>query len=161
MSPGIIPMLHAVIALAEIDERTGLGNTLKRTQLLPVSNYGDVRNVRLPDRAKPIPVPLDQHLICSYLIPNSELQSPFSRILERWVEPAARELADVIKKLDGDYRCFARLALPPEDMGVMAFRADHNDLSVMCSMAYDMKEESVRCQLGLLCGWFNSLVELQ
>jgi hypothetical protein len=75
--------------------------------------------------------------------------------MERYVEPASRELANLILEIKGNHRVFARLPLPPDNMGVQAFRCDHNDLSVLCTMGYKSLEMGTECQLNLLCGWFD------
>jgi hypothetical protein len=148
-------MLHAVYALTVIDEITGLGKTPPyRTRLCRLGQYGDVVNTLEPSH-KIIQIPLDESLVCRYTIPNSELRSPFSRIMERYVEPASRELANLILEIKGNHRVFARLPLPPDNMGVQAFRCDHNDLSVLCTMGYKSLEMGTECQLNLLCGWFD------
>ena len=156
-TPGMSPMLHSVYALTVIDELTGLGQYPKRTPLLRSSQYGDVRNVTCPTTGKSIPIPLDQQLSVNFVIPNTELGRPASHIWERYIEPASREMADQILEQGGSYRCFARMELPPADMGVKSFRADHNDMSVLCTLGYDMKARGVECQLDVLYGWFGEI----
>jgi len=149
--PGMSAMLHAVVALAQIDEST----PTKRAKLLPVSCYGDVRNTQDHNGQPPFPLPLSEFLTVAWVVPNIELTSPASHILERYVEPAANELATKIMNHEHDSRAFARLALPPKELGAHSFRADHNDLSVLCSMSYSAKDMGILCQMCVLYGTYE------
>lgn len=142
-APAMSPMIHAVHALVTIDEK--LGDKVKRGKLHRVSQYGDVVNA-----AGIGPLPIDEIVTIAFTVPNASTHKSASWVMDRFTEPAARELAGMVMDHDLDSRMFARLALPPVELGAQAFRADHNDLSVLCEMAYDMDGGGVRFKLGML-----------
>jgi hypothetical protein len=153
-SPSVTPMLHAVYALNQFDEMTGFRkDPPTRLKLRRESIWGDVVNVVAPDGEK-LPIPLDQQFHIIYIIPESDLQANLERISDRYMGPALRVLVEQYRLLKWTHVQIARLPLIPDNFGIKCFRADNNDLSIRCSMQYDLDESGVKVSLEMLLGGF-------
>ncbi len=154
-SPSVTPMLHAVYGLNQFDQMTGFRkDPPTRLKLRRESHFGDVVSVTDPD-GKWLPIPLDQRLYVSYSIPESELQHEFERLDTRYIQPAMRELVEQYQLLDVTHIQVARLPVVPANFGIKCFRADNNDLSIRCSMQYNLKKSRVDVTLEMLLGGFT------
>ena len=113
----LIPELWAREALRTLRSNMVMGNLVNRDFDEMVKNYGDVVNTSRPadftgkrktdsddvdnqDADSPnIQVPLDQHLHVSFTIKDGEMTKALPNLVERYLEPAARELAEKVDQI--------------------------------------------------------------
>ncbi|MCP4896244.1 MAG: hypothetical protein GY906_04645 [bacterium] len=113
----LIPELWSREALMTLMSNTVMAGLVHRDFTESVASYGDVVNTSRPadfsgkrktdsdnvtdqDAVSPnIPVPLDQHFHVSYVIKDGELSKALPDLLDRYMEPAARELAEKVDQI--------------------------------------------------------------
>ena len=113
----LIPELWAREALRVLMSNMVMGNLVNRDFSPMVANFGDVVNTSRPanfsgtrktdadsvvaqDAVSPnIPVPLDQHLYVTFVIKDGEMSKALPNLVERYLEPAARELAEKVDQI--------------------------------------------------------------
>jgi hypothetical protein len=113
----LIPELWAREALRTLRSNMVMGALVNRDFNEMVANYGDVVNTSRPadfvgkrktdsdsvtnqDADSPnIQVPLDQHLHVSFTIKDGEMSKALPNLVERYLEPAARELAEKVDQI--------------------------------------------------------------
>lgn len=113
----LIPELWAMEALMTLSSNMVMGQLVHRDFSSMVSNFGDVVNTSRPndfsgkrktdddnvtvqDAVSPnIPVPLDQHIHVSFTIKDGELSKALPDLVERYLEPAARECAEKVDQI--------------------------------------------------------------
>lgn len=113
----LIPELWAREALRTLGNKLVLAHLVNRDYSDDVSAFGDVVNTSRPadfsarrktmgdqvtiqDAVSPnIPVPLDQHVHVSFVIYDEESSKSFVELVDRYLEPAAREMADYIDRV--------------------------------------------------------------
>ena len=113
----LIPEIWSREALMTLMSNTVMASLVHRDFSNQVASFGDVVNTSRPadfsgkrktdsdnvvdqDAVSPnIPVPLDQHFHVSYVIKDGELSKALPDLLERYMEPAARELAEKIDQV--------------------------------------------------------------
>jgi len=113
----LIPELWAREALRTLMSNMVMGNLVNRDFSPMVANFGDVVNASRPadfsgkrktdsdsvteqDAISPnIPVPLDQHLHVTFVIKDGEMSKALPNLVERYLEPAARELAEKVDQI--------------------------------------------------------------
>jgi len=113
----LIPEIWSREALMTLMSNTVMASLVHRDFSTQVASYGDVVNTSRPadfsgkrktdadnvtdqDAISPnIPVPLNQHFHVSYVIKDGELSKALPDLLERYMEPAARELAEKIDQV--------------------------------------------------------------
>jgi hypothetical protein len=113
----LIPELWAREALAVLQSNMVMGNLVNRDFSSMVANFGDVVNTSRPadfsgkrktdadnvteqDAVSPnIPVPLDQHFHVTFVIKDGEMSKALPNLVERYLEPAARELAEKVDQV--------------------------------------------------------------
>lgn len=113
----LIPELWAMEALRTLASNMVMGNLVNRDFDDLVKNHGDVVNTSRPadftakrktdsdsvtnqDAESPnIQVPLDQHLHVSFTIKDGEMAKAMPNLVERYLEPAARELAEKVDQI--------------------------------------------------------------
>ena len=113
----LIPELWAREALRVLQSNMVMGNLVNRDFSENVADYGDVVNTSRPadfsgkrktdsdsvtnqDAESPnIQVPLDQHLHVSFTIKDGEMAKALPNLVERYLEPAARELAEKVDQI--------------------------------------------------------------
>lgn len=113
----LIPELWAREALRVLRSNMVMGNLVNRDFNELVANYGDMVNTSRPadfsgkrktdsdsvdnqDAESPnIQVPLDQHLHVSFTIKDGEMSKALPNLVERYLEPAARELAEKVDQI--------------------------------------------------------------
>ena len=113
----LIPELWAREALRTLRSNMVMGNLVNIDFNEMVKNYGDVVNTSRPadftgkrktdsdsvtnqDAESPnIQVPLDQHLHVSFTIKDGEMSKALPNLVERYLEPAARELAEKVDQV--------------------------------------------------------------
>jgi hypothetical protein len=113
----LIPELWAMAALRTLRSNMVMGNLVNRDFDDMVKNHGDVVNTSRPadfsakrktdsdsvtnqDAESPnIQVPLDQHLHVSFTIKDGEMSKAMPDLVTRYLEPAARELAEQVDKI--------------------------------------------------------------
>ncbi len=113
----LIPELWAREALRVLQSNMVMGNLVNRDYNDMVANFGDVVNTSRPadfsgkrktdsdsvteqDATSPnIPVPLDQHIHVTFVIKDGEMSKALPNLVERYLEPAARELAEKVDQI--------------------------------------------------------------
>lgn len=113
----LVPELWALEALMSLQSNMVMGSLVHRDFNPLVANFGDVVNASRPadfkgkrktdadnivlqDAVSPnIPVPLDQHLYVSFIIKDGELSKAAPDLIQRYLEPAARELAEKVDQV--------------------------------------------------------------
>lgn len=113
----LIPELWAREALAVLMSNMVMGNLVNRDFNDMVANFGDVVNTSRPadfegkrktdsdsvteqDAQSPnIPVPLDQHIHVTFVIKDGEMSKALPDLVQRYLEPAARELAEKVDQI--------------------------------------------------------------
>jgi len=113
----LIPELWAMEALRTLSSNMVMGQLVHRDFSDRVQNFGDVVNTSRPndfsgkrktdddnitvqDAVSPnIPVPLDQHIHVSFKIKDGELSKALPDLIERYLEPAARECAEKVDQI--------------------------------------------------------------
>lgn len=113
----LIPELWAREALRTLMSNMVMGALVNRDYSDMVANFGDVVNTSRPadfsgkrktdsdsvvqqDAQSPnIPVPLDQHFHVTFVIKDGELSKALPNLIERYLEPAARELAEKVDQV--------------------------------------------------------------
>jgi len=113
----LIPEIWSREALMTLMSNTVMASLVYRDFSAMVASHGDVVNTSRPadfsgkrktdadnvtdqDAISPnIPVPLNQHFHVSYVIKDGELSKALPDLLERYMEPAARELAEKIDQV--------------------------------------------------------------
>ena len=113
----LIPEIWSREALLTLMSNTVMASLVHRDFSNQIASEGDVVNTSRPadfsgkrktdadnvtdqDASSPnIPVPLDQHFHVSYVIKDGELSKALPDLLERYMEPAARELAESVDRV--------------------------------------------------------------
>ena len=113
----LIPELWAREALRTLGSNLVMGALVNRDFSNLVADFGDVVNTSRPadfsakrktdadnvenqDAVSPnIPVPLDQHVHVSFVIKDGEMAKALPNLVERYLEPAAREMAESIDRI--------------------------------------------------------------
>ncbi len=113
----LIPELWAREALRTLGANLVMGALVNRDFSSMVADFGDVVNTSRPadfsakrktdaddvvdqDAVSPnIPVPLDQHIHVSFVIKDGEMSKALPNLVERYLEPAAREMAETIDRI--------------------------------------------------------------
>ncbi len=113
----LIPELWAREALRTLASNMVMGALVNRDFSSLVADFGDVVNTSRPadfsakrktdaddvvdqDAISPnIPVPLDQHVHVSFVIKDGEMSKALPNLVERYLEPAAREMAEAIDRI--------------------------------------------------------------
>lgn len=113
----LVPELWAMEALMTLQSNMVMGNLVHRDYESLVANYGDVVNTSRPndfsgkrktdddsvtvqDAVSPnIRVPLDQHVHVSFTIKDGEMSKALPDLVERYLEPAARECAETVDRI--------------------------------------------------------------
>lgn len=113
----LVPEIWAYEALRTLRSNMVMGNLVNLDFNEAVQNYGDVVNTSRPadftgkrktdsdnvtnqDAESPnIQVPLDQHLHVSFTIKDGEMSKSLPNLVERYLEPAARELAEKVDQI--------------------------------------------------------------
>jgi len=113
----LIPEVWAREALRTLMSNMVMGNLVNRDYSDMVANFGDVVNTSRPadfsgkrktdadsvteqDAVSPnIPVPLDQHFHVTFVIKDGEMSKALPNLVERYLEPAARELAEKVDQV--------------------------------------------------------------
>lgn len=113
----LIPELWAREALRTLMSNMVMGALVNRDYSDMVANFGDVVNTSRPadfsgkrktdaddvteqDAVSPnIPVPLDQHFHVTFIIKDGEMSKALPNLVERYLEPAARELAEKVDQV--------------------------------------------------------------
>lgn len=113
----LIPELWAREALAVLMSNMVMGNLVNRDYSSMVASYGDVVNTSRPAdftaerktdsdsvteqdaESVNIPVPLDQHVHVTFVIKDGEMSKALPNLVERYMEPAAREMAESIDRI--------------------------------------------------------------
>ena len=113
----LIPELWAREALRTLMSNMVMGSLVNRDFSEMVANFGDVVNTSRPadfsgkrktdadnvteqDAVSPnIPVPLDQHFHVTFVIKDGEMSKALPNLVERYLEPAARELAEKVDQV--------------------------------------------------------------
>ena len=113
----LIPELWAREALRTLMSNMVMGSLVNRDFSSQVADFGDVVNTSRPadfsgkrktdadpvdpqDATSPnIPVPLDQHVHVSFVIKDGEMSKALPNLVERYLEPAAREMAETIDRI--------------------------------------------------------------
>lgn len=113
----LIPELWAREALRTLMSNMVMGSLVNRDYSDMVANFGDVVNTSRPadfsgkrktdadtvteqDAVSPnIPVPLDQHFHVTFIIKDGEMSKALPNLVERYLEPAARELAEKVDQV--------------------------------------------------------------
>ncbi len=113
----LIPEIWSREALLTLMSNTIMAQLVHRDFSAQIANEGDVVNTSRPadfsgkrktdadnvtdqDAISPnIPVPLDQHIHVSYVIKDGELSKALPDLLERYMEPAAREIAEKVDQV--------------------------------------------------------------
>lgn len=113
----LIPEVWAREALAVLMSNMVMGSLVNRDFSSMVANFGDVVNTSRPadftgerktdadnvteqDAESPnIPVPLDQHFHVTFIIKDGEMSKALPNLVERYMEPAAREMAEKIDQV--------------------------------------------------------------
>lgn len=113
----LIPEIWAREALAVLMSNMVMGNLVNRDFSDMVANFGDVVNTSRPadfsgkrktdaddvteqDAVSPnIPVPLDQHFHVTFVIKDGEMSKALPNLVERYLEPAAREMAEKVDQV--------------------------------------------------------------
>lgn len=113
----LIPELWAREALRTLQSNMVMGSLVNRDFSDMVADFGDVVNTSRPadfvgkrktdadnvtvqDAVSPnIPVPLDQHLHVTFVIKDGEMSKALPNLVERYLEPAARELAEKVDQV--------------------------------------------------------------
>jgi len=113
----LIPEIWAREALRTLMSNLVMGSLVNRDFSEMVANFGDVVNTSRPadfkgkrktdadsvttqDAISPnIPVPLDQHFHVTFVINDGELSKALPNLIERYLEPAARELAESVDRV--------------------------------------------------------------
>jgi hypothetical protein len=113
----LIPEIWSREALLTLMSNTIMASLVHRDFSAQIANEGDVVNTSRPadfsgkrktdadnvtdqDAQSPnIPVPLDQHIHVSYVIKDGELSKALPDLLERYMEPAAREIAEKVDQV--------------------------------------------------------------
>lgn len=113
----LVPELWAFEALMTLQSNMVMGSLVHRDFNSLVANFGDVVNasrpadfkgkrktdadsITLQDAVSPnVPVPLDQHVYVSFIIKDGELSKAAPDLIQRYLEPAARELAEKVDQV--------------------------------------------------------------
>lgn len=113
----LIPEVWAVEALRVLGSHMVMGQLVNRDYSDQVASFGDVVNTSRPadfkgkrktdaddvvdqDAVSPnIPVPLDQHIHVSFVIKDGERSKSLPDLIKRYLEPAAREMAETIDRV--------------------------------------------------------------
>ena len=113
----LVPELWAREALRTLGSNMVMGALVNRDFSSLVADFGDVVNTSRPadfsakrktdadtvtdqDAQSPnIPVPLDQHIHVSFVIKDGEMSKALPNLVERYLEPAAREMAETIDRI--------------------------------------------------------------
>lgn len=113
----LVPELWAMEALRTLSSNMVMGNLVHKDFNSLVASYGDVVNTSRPsdfsgkrktdadsvtvqDATSPnIRVPLDQHIHVSFTIKDGELSKALPDLVERYLEPAARECAEKVDQI--------------------------------------------------------------
>lgn len=113
----LIPELWAMEALRTLASNMVMGALVNRDFSEMVSDYGDVVNTSRPadfsgkrktdsdsvseqDAQSPnIQVPLNQHFHVTFVIKDGEMSKALPNLVDRYLEPAARELAEKVDQL--------------------------------------------------------------
>lgn len=113
----LIPEIWAREALRVLMSNMVMGNLVNRDFSNMVRNFGDVVNTSRPadftgkrkvdgvdvdesDAVSPnIPVPLDQHVYVSFFINDGEMSKALPNLVQRYLEPAAREMAEKVDQI--------------------------------------------------------------
>jgi hypothetical protein len=113
----LIPEIWAREALATLKSNMVMGMLVNREYSNDVANFGDIVNAHRPadfsakrktdadsvtdqDAVSPnIPVPLDQHFHVSFVIKDGELSKAMPNLLQYYMEPAAREIAEAVDRV--------------------------------------------------------------
>lgn len=113
----LIPELWAPEALRVLGSNLVMGSLVNRDYSSMVASYGDVVNTSRPadfsgkrktdadnvtDQdaiSANIRVPLDQHLHVSFVIKDGEMSKALPDLVERYLEPAAREMAEKVDQV--------------------------------------------------------------
>jgi hypothetical protein len=113
----LIPELWAMAALRTLMSNMVMGALVNRDYSPMVANFGDIvntsrpadfvgkrktdaDNVEIQDAVSPnIPVPLDQHLHVTFVIKDGERSKAMPDLVGRYLEPAARELAEKVDQI--------------------------------------------------------------
>lgn len=113
----LVPEIWVFEALATLKSNMVMGNLVHRDFDSAIAAYGDVVNASRPsdfkgkrktdqddivlqDAISPnIPVPLDQHVHVSFIIKDGELSKAAPDLIQRYLEPAARELAEKVDQI--------------------------------------------------------------
>lgn len=113
----LIPEIWAREALRVLMSNMVMGSLVNRDFSNEVANFGDVVNTSRPadftgervtdsddtvdqDAVSPnIPVPLDQHIIVPFIIKDGEMSKALPNLVERYLEPAAREMAEKVDQI--------------------------------------------------------------
>jgi len=119
----LIPEIWSREALLTLMSNTVMASLVHRDFENIIANEGDVVNTSRPadfsgkrktdaddvtdqDAKSPnIPVPLDQHFHVSYVIKDGELSKALPDLLERYMEPAAREIAEKVDQVLAGQTC--------------------------------------------------------
>lgn len=113
----LIPEMWAMEALMTLSSNMVMGQLVHRDYDSLVANYGDVVNTSRPadfsgkrktdtdnitiqDAVSPnIRVPLDQHIHVSFTIKDGEMSKALPDLIDRYLEPAARECAEKVDQI--------------------------------------------------------------
>lgn len=113
----LVPELWAREALRTLMSNMVMGSLVNRDYSDMVADFGDVVNTSRPadfsgkrktdtdnvteqDAVSPnIPVPLDQHFHVTFIIKDGEMSKALPNLVERYLEPAARELAEKVDQV--------------------------------------------------------------
>lgn len=113
----LIPETWAYEALRTLSSNMVFGSLVNRDFSSYVASYGDVVNTSRPadfsgkrktktdnvsvqDAVSPnIPVPLDQHVHVSFQIADEDLSKALPDLVDRYLEPAAREMAETVDRI--------------------------------------------------------------
>ena len=113
----LVPELWAREALRTLMSNMVMGSLVNRDYSDMVADFGDVVNTSRPadfsgkrktdadsvteqDAVSPnIPVPLNQHFHVTFIIKDGEMSKALPNLVERYLEPAARELAEKVDQV--------------------------------------------------------------
>jgi hypothetical protein len=113
----LIPEIWVREALATLSSNMVMGALVNREFSSQVANFGDIVNAHRPAdfsakrktdadsvtnqdaETTNIPVPLDQHIHVSFMIKDGELSKAMPNLLQYYMEPAAREMAEAVDRV--------------------------------------------------------------
>jgi hypothetical protein len=114
---GLIPEIWAMEALRTLKSNMVMGALVNRDYDSAVANFGDIVNTSRPAdftgtrkvdsdsvtvqdaQSTTVQVPLNQHFHVSYTIKDGEMSKALPDLVERYVEPAAREIAEKVDQV--------------------------------------------------------------